>query len=183
MGWAVHEREGNDLAAELLMDVCHELGVDPGGVSLHSDNGSAMKGATMLATMQGLGIMPSFSRPGVCDDNPFIEALFRTMKYRPTYPEQPFADAPNARQWVGGFVHWHNHEHLHSAIGFVTPHDRHTGRDIDILAKRRELYARACAVHPERWTGMPRKWKRPAIVRLNPERTVRLPRKEGAQAA
>lgn len=80
-------------------------------------------------------------------------------------------------------MHWYNHEHLHSTIGFVTPHDRHVGRDIDILAHRRTLYARARAARPERWSREPRKWKRPSTVRLNPERAMRLPKPEKPKAA
>jgi transposase InsO family protein len=183
VGWAVHDREDNELAAELLVDVCRDLSVDTAKLALHSDNGSAMKGATMLATLRNLGICPSYSRPGVSDDNPFIEALFRTMKYRPTYPDRPFQSLDEAREWVARFVHWYNHEHLHSTIGFVTPHDRHIGRDIDVLAQRKTLYARARAARPERWSGKPRKWQRPRIVRLNPERTLRLSRHEKTKAA
>ena len=107
------------------------------GLVLHADNGGPMKGSTMLATMQRLGIVPSFSRPHVSDDNPFSEALFRTLKYRPKYPRAPFATQEAARAWVAGFVAWYNTEHLHSAIRFVTPDDRHFGREDAILNHRK----------------------------------------------
>ena len=122
--------------------------------------------------MQALGITPSFSRPSVSDDNAFAESLFRHLKYAPSYPRLGFATLEEARAWVTRFVHWYNHEHLHSAIGLVTPDDRHHGRDVAILQKRRETYALAQQRNPRRWTGAARSWHRPAIVTLNPDRTV-----------
>jgi putative transposase len=104
VGWAIHEEESMDLAAPLMRDICMKTGVDVNGLVLHSDNGGPMKGSTMLATLQRLGVVPSFSRPGVSDDNPFSEALFRTMKYRPGYPGKPFASIEHARAWVTAFA-------------------------------------------------------------------------------
>ena len=129
VAWQVHERECAELAAALATEACYLEGVSPDEVVLHSDNGSPMKGATMLATLQRLGLIPSFSRPSVSDDNPFSEALFRTLKYRPQYPEQAFEDIGAARTWVACFVNWYNHEHRHSAIRFVTPQERHSGQE------------------------------------------------------
>ena len=86
-----------------------------------------MKGATMLATLQRLGVMPSFSRPSVSDDNPFSESLFKTLKYIPFYPDKPFESLDASCQWVHRFVTWYNKEHRHSALCFVTPHQRHFG--------------------------------------------------------
>jgi transposase InsO family protein len=117
--------------------------VDPKGLVLHSDNGSPMKGSTMLATLQRLGVVPSFSRPHVSDDNPFSEALFRTLKYCPQYPTGGFATIEAARTWVSEFVTWYNTVHLHSGIRFVTPDDRHFGRESAILATRKETYEAA----------------------------------------
>lgn len=87
-----------------------------------------MKGATMLAAMLNLGVMPSFSRPRVSNDNAYAEALFRTAKYCPLWPEQPFDTLEEARDWVSRFVAWYNHEHRHSALKFLTPAQRHTGQ-------------------------------------------------------
>ncbi len=170
VGWAVHEEESMDLAARLIDDTAISLGCDPRGLVLHSDNGGPMKGSTMLATLQHLGIVPSFSRPHVSDDNPYSESLFRTLKYRPEFPRDPFASVEAARQWVEDFVVWYNTEHLHSAISFVTPEDRHTGRDIDILAARQRVYEAARNRNPERWARDIRNWERVAVVKLNPER-------------
>ena len=123
----------------------------------------------MLATLQWLGVMPSFSRPGVCDDNPYSESLFRTMKYRPEYPTRPFACLEAAQKWVADFVDWYNNEHRHSAIRYVTPAERHDGRDITILERRRRLYEDARDKHPERWSGEVRNWTPIETVRLNPD--------------
>ena len=90
VGWAVHPEESAEHASELFSTTCRRLELEPEGIVLHSDNGSPMKGSTMLATLQKLGVVPSFSRPRVCDDNPFSEALFRTLKYRPDYPSRAF---------------------------------------------------------------------------------------------
>nr|VFK36249.1 MAG: Integrase core domain-containing protein [Candidatus Kentron sp. LPFa] len=90
-------------------------GIRREGLILHSDNGSPMRGATMLATLQKLGVIPSFSRPSVSDDNPYSESLFRTLKYCPAYPGKPFESLEQARGWVHGFAHWYNEKHRHSA--------------------------------------------------------------------
>lgn len=124
----------------------------------------------MVTTLERLGVLPSFSRPAVSNDNPFSEALFRTLKDRPDYPERPFADLAAARAWVAAFVRWYNHEHRHSALRFVTPAARHAGRDTAILAARHRVYVRAREQHPERWSGATRNWSPRREVRLNPER-------------
>lgn len=164
----VHTEESMDHSALALAEAYVEHGVTPHALALHADNGGPMKGATMVATMQALGVIPSFSRPSVSDDNPFSESLFRTMKYTPAYPGKPFATLDEAWAWVERFVHWYNHQHLHSAIGFVTPDDRHHGRDIAVLNARHDVYARAREEHPERWSDKTREWDAPAIVALNP---------------
>jgi putative transposase len=129
-----------------------------------------MKGATMVATLEKLGILPSFSRPSTSDDNAYSEALFRTLKYRPGYPRKPFATVEEARAWVEAFVRWYNTDHRHSAIGFVTPDQRHCGRDVALLARRDEVYQRARRKNPERWTQQTRDWSRIELVSLNPAR-------------
>lgn len=136
---------------------------------LHADNGSAMKGATLLATLQKLEIKPSFSRPRVSNDNAFSEAMFRTCKYRPDYPTKGFESLEAAREWVHHFVQWYNHEHRHSGIRYVTPDERHRGLDHDILARRHQLYQAARAANPERWSGDTRNWTPVGPVWLNPE--------------
>lgn len=169
VGWAVHDVESAECAAALFLEICRTQRLDPAGIVLHADNGGPMKGATMVATLERLGVLASFSRPGVSDDNPFSEALFHTLKYCPAYPTQPFADLVAARTWVEAFVHWYNTQHLHSAIRFVTPADRHAGRDLALLLQRAAVYARARRRTPERWSGMIRDWTPIPTVRLNPE--------------
>ena len=117
-----------------------EIAVKDKPLVLHSDNGSPMKGATFLATLEKLGVQSSFSRPRVSNDNPYSESLFKTMKYRPLYPDGGFKDLNKAREWVDKFVCWYNHQHLHSGINFITPYQRHYRLDIDIMKKRTETY-------------------------------------------
>lgn len=169
LGWEVHASETSEHAAALVERVRLVADRDLAGWVLHSDNGSPMKGATMLATLQRLGVVPSFSRPRVSDDNPFAESLFRTLKYRPAYPVAGFATIDDARRWVDEFVHWYNDEHQHSSISFVTPAQRHAGSDVELLAARRRVYERARCRHPERWSRNARLWSRPDVVALNPE--------------
>lgn len=168
VGAVVHEEEDASLAAELIESCCIEQEVTADQLVLHSDNGGAMKGNTMLAKLQQLGVMPSFSRPSVSDDNAFAESVMRTIKYNPAYPERPFANLDAARAWVATFVAWYNHEHLHSGIQFVTPAQRHHGLDVEILAHRHDVYTAARARHPQRWTGKTRNWEHPSTVVLNP---------------
>ena len=169
VGWDVHEHEVATHAATLIQRICAESGVDPKGLVLHSDNGKPMRGSTMVATLQWLGIVPSFSRPHVCNDNPYSEALFRTLKHTPVYPRLPFADREAARRWVARFVSWYNSEHHHSAIRHVTPDERHSGADVAILARRHALYQHARSRKPERWPRNTRNWTPLGTVVLNPE--------------
>jgi putative transposase len=169
VGWAVHDVESAEHAAALFRATCHMQQVDPRGIVLHADNGGPMKGATMVATLERLGVLASYSRPSVSNDNAYSESLFRTLKYCSAYPTQPFADRAVARAWVEAFVRWYNTQHLHSAIRFVTPDDRHAGRDIALLLARRAVYLHARGRTPERWSGAVRNWDPINAVRLNPD--------------
>lgn len=161
VGWevftAAHQREGVPRHAWVL----------------HADNGSPMKGATLLATRQRLGVVPSFSRPAVSNDNPYAEALFKTLKYQPDFPAQPFDGLAGARRWVEGFVAWYNEHHRHRALKFVTPGQRHRGEDQALLAQRSRLYEAAKAQHPERWSGSIRNWEPDSVVLLNPGKPLK----------
>jgi putative transposase len=172
VGWDIHDHECAERAATLIQRICADSSVDPTGLVLHSDNGKPMRGSTMIATLQWLGIVPSFSRPHVCNDNPYSEALFRTLKQTPAYPHLPFASRNAARRWVTRFVSWYNTEHRHSAIRYVTPDQRHTGADVAILARRRALYEHARRRMPARWSGKTRNWASVVAVVLNPEPTA-----------
>jgi transposase InsO family protein len=170
VGYATHTNESPELAAELIERTAKERGIDKGQLVLHSDNGGPMKGATMLATLQSLGVVPSFSRPRVSDDNPYSEAIFRTLKFRPSFPDGRFSSKDEARAWVDRFVRWYNDEHLHSAIGFVTPRSRDEGLDGEILRQRKAVYLEARAGHPERWANQTRAWEQTGAVFLNPRK-------------
>jgi len=166
----VFAEESMDHSAMLLAHACMIHGVQPEELVLHSDNGGPMKGATMLATLHKLGVVPSFSRPSVSNDNPYSESLFRTMKYRPEYPSKPFESIDQAQSWVDGFVFWYNTQHLHSSIRYVTPDDRHYGREEYILANRRKVYKKAWSRNPNRWSKEIRNWNPVHQVWLNPEK-------------
>jgi putative transposase len=129
-----------------------------------------MKGSTMLAMLEQLGVAPSFSRPRVSNDNAYAESLFRTCKYRPDYPSKPFGNLAAAQQWTQKFTRWYNQEHKHSGLKFVTPEQRHGGRDKTILENRDQVYREAKNRNPRRWTRGTRNWKLDAQVWLNPER-------------
>lgn len=170
VGWQVYDVEDGEHASQILRDTCLREGIEPGQVVLHSDNGGPMRGATMLATLRELGVAPSFSRPAVSDDNPYSEALFRTLKYRPQYPRKPFVSLQQARAWVARFVRWYNREHRHSAIRFITPEQRHRGLDTVLLAQRQAVYEAARARAPHRWSGPLRNWSRIEVAHLNPDK-------------
>ena len=183
MAAQVFEEESAVHAAQLFQKACSHEQLDPSGIVLHSDNGSPMKGATMLATLQRLGVVTSFSRPRVSDDNPYSEALFRTLKYRPEYPPKAFTSLDAANLWVQGFVRWYNTEHRHSAIRYVTPEERHNGRDVEILAHRGEVYRKARKIRPERWSRSTRNWTPVATVSLNPAKRTSKPPAPGRHEA
>ena len=170
VGHEVHIAESAELASSLLRKASLAEGLAGREVVLHSDNGSSMKGATMLATLEKLGIIPSFSRPRVSNDNAYAEALFKTCKYRPNYPSRPFDSVEEARKWTRQFVQWYNHEHKHSGLKFVTPAQRHNGKATEILKHRKQAYEAAKQRRPERWSGDTRNWNLKDEVWLNPER-------------
>jgi len=170
VGWQIYITQSSSLASEIMKDIAIRENIQEGEVTLHSDNGSPMKGATFLSTLQKLGIMPTFSRPSVSDDNPYSESLFRTLKYSATYPNKPFESVTDARVWTAGFVEWYNYKHCHSAIEFVTPSQRHREEDKDILQARKILYEEAKNKNPLRWSGSTRRWGFIKKVYLNPSK-------------
>ena len=170
----VFETESSEYASWLVKKACLWEGAVYRDLVLHADNGGPMKGATLLATLQKLGVMPSFSRPKVSDDNPYSEALFRTLKYCPEFPSKPFQSVEEARAWLRSFIYWYNNCHLHSGIKFVTPADKHAGRDVKILEARKVVYEAARLKNPNRWSGEIRNWDPITEVFLNP-----LKKKEG----
>lgn len=172
IGWEVHDSDEAHHAAHLVKRAALSEGLAalPIKPVLHGDNGVTLKATTVLAMLDWLGVKRSYSRPRVSDDNAFAESLFRTAKYRPQFPARGFADLESAREWAAAFVRWYNHEHRHSAIGYVTPAQRHAGDDQSILAARHALYVQARAANPARWSRHTRDWSVPGPVTLNPER-------------
>ena len=166
----VHLEESSDHAARLLRRGCLREQTAGKPLVLHSDNGSTMKGMVLKAAMKDLGVVPSYSRPRVSNDNAYAEALFRTAKYCPLWPERPFETIEQARQWVIQFVAWYNEEHRHSALKYVTPSQRHRGEDRLLHERRRQLYEAARSKQPERWARQTRNWQLSEAVYLNPER-------------
>jgi len=142
-GWEVHDRENGELAAQVIEKAVWAEGCMTRPLTLHADNGSPMKAATLRVTLERLGVTASFSRPRVSNDNPFSEAIFRTCKYVPSWPEKGFESLEAARAWVAGFVRWRNGEHRHSAIRFATPDQRHRQQDRAILDQRHAIYQAA----------------------------------------
>ncbi|MHA0273256.1 IS3 family transposase [Enterobacter ludwigii] len=161
-GAEVHETESGEQAAVLmprtvLRERCYRQ-----PLVLHADNGAAMKSQTLQMKLTELNISPSHSRPRVSNDNAYVESLFRTLKYVPRWPSSGFNTQEEARVWVNKFTRWHNEEHRHSGIGYVTPLERHTGED--------KAYQAAKAANPGRWSRQTRNWQRQESVTLNPER-------------
>jgi transposase InsO family protein len=164
VGWEIHDREDDSLAGAMFKRL--KLKHSMNGICLRSDNGNPMKGATMLMTLYNLGVIPSYSRPRVSNDNPFIESLFKTLKYTAGYPGQ-FKDIEHSRAWMANFVNWYNTEHRHSAIGYVTPEQRRSGAYKEIFEKRNDSLALAMEKNPERWGKKKRVWGCDDKVYLN----------------
>lgn len=170
VGWEIWETEEAKYAETLVKKAVINEKIQGAPLVLHSDNGSPMKAATFLGLLEKLGIQSSFSRPRVSNDNPYSEAMFRTLKYRPDFPNKGFETLEKAREWAGQFVNWYNEVHLHSGLNFVTPVQCHTGAHVAILEKRKEVYEAAREKHPERWTRKTRNWTPHEQVALNPMR-------------
>lgn len=170
-GWSVHETQNAEDAAHLVRQSCIDEDISPDQLSLHADNGGPMKGQTLIVTLQELGVVPSYSRPSVSDDNPYSESLFKTLKYHSSFPAvTKFADIFEARSWVIKFTNWYNNVHMHSGLKFITPNQRHLGLGEEIMSKRHQTYLDAKQRTPNRWSGKTRNWELPSSVSLNPNK-------------
>lgn len=169
VGYEVHETECGERAAELVQRCMLKEQCFNKPPVLHSDNGAPMKALTMKAKLEELGVLSSYSRPRVSNDNPYSEALFRTLKYRPEWPSSGFTSLNETRDWVENFVRWYNDKHRHSKINFVTPTQRHDGQDGMLLAKRKVVLNAAKTAHPIRWSGDVRNCDPAGPVSLNPD--------------
>ncbi|EJN9688695.1 IS3 family transposase, partial [Escherichia coli] len=166
----VFTKESGQYAAELLQRAVWNEKCSSRNLVLHSDNGGPMRSCTLLAKMYALGVLSSYSRPRVSNDNPYSESLFRTIKYCPWWPENGFRTIDEARSWLSKFTRWYNLEHKHSGIKYVTPDERHRGIDAQILEARKKVYREARKRHPERWSKQLRDWELIQAVYLNPEK-------------
>jgi putative transposase len=173
VGWDIHFEDNAENAAELIEITCMLEGIEKGQIVLHSDNGGSQKGATMQGKLQNIGVAASFSRPSVSNDNPYSEALFKTLKYVPAYPEKGFENIEQATIWVQKFVKCYNTIHMHSGIKFVTPESRHNGDDKAILEARKNVYRKAKEANPNRWSKGIKNWDRIDYVLLNPLKSTR----------
>lgn len=168
----VFETENADNAKRFIEQACwREHKIKQAPIVLHSDNGSPMKASTFQEKMLSLGLVSSYSRPRVSNDNPYSESLFKTLKYIPTFPYKGFSSLEEARQWVLRFVQWYNQEHRHSALGYVTPLERRQGKAHEIINKRLAIKEAAKAKRPERWSGPAAVTVPDAQVHLNPDRS------------
>lgn len=166
-GWLIAEGESAGLAQELIRASCQKQGIEPGQLTLHADRGSSMNSKSVALLLADLGVTKSHSRPHVSNDNPFSEAQFKTLKYRPGFPER-FGSIQDARRWARPFFRWYNHEHHHTAIGMMTPATVHYGRAAEVTEQRRQVLAAAYAAHPERFvSGTPRPPELPKEVWIN----------------
>lgn len=168
VGWEVWAEEQGELASELVERAVLSEKIKGKPLVLHSDNGSPMKSFTLKAKLEMLGVMSSYSRPRVSNDNPYSESLFRTCKYRSNYPQEGFKSIDEAREWVAEFVDWYNNKHYHSGLNFITPNSRHNGTAEAVMENRKRVYNSAKQLNPQRFNRGIRNWDLPNSVALNP---------------
>lgn len=168
VGWLIADVQSSQLARQLIEETAQRQGIQPGQLTLHSDNGTPMTGQPLTQLLTDLGVLRSHSRPYTSDDNPFSEAQFRTMKYRPDYPDR-FADQQAARGWARPFFQWYNHEHYHSGLNLLTPASVHYGQAAAIHQQRQQVMSAAYTAFPARFAhGEPVVKGAPTAVYLNP---------------
>ena len=153
-GWMLARAERGSLAEALLAETVIKEGIGRDQLTIHADRGSPMTAKPVAFLLADLGVTKSHSRPHVSNDNPYIESSFRTLKYRPDFPQR-FGSFEDAHAHCGRFFSWYNHDHRHSGIGFHTPSDVHHGRAELIRARRAEVLDDAYATHPERFVRKP----------------------------
>jgi putative transposase len=167
VAWMVAHREQASLASKLIAETCEREGVQREQLTLHADRGSSMRSKAVALLLSDLGVTKTHSRPHVSNDNPFSEAQFKTIKYRPDFPAH-FANVEHARSFCRDFFDWYNHEHHHSGLGLLTPVDVHLGRVEERIAHRQAVLDKAFAAHPERFPkGRPIAPRPPSEVWIN----------------
>jgi len=167
VGWTVSTKENGTIARDFIEKTCQLQGIARDQISLHADRGSPMKCLTVSEMMMDLGILKSFSRPRVSNDNPYSESQFKTLKYHRTFPGR-FGSVQDARAFLKGFFEWYNGEHYHSGISMLTPATVHYGKEAPILEKRAATLTVAFEKHPERFVrGLPKPKQVPAEAWIN----------------
>jgi putative transposase len=183
VGWMVAHRESATLAKKLIEEACQRQGITPGQLAIHADRGPSMTSKTVAHLYADLGVTQSHSRPNVSNDNPFSEAQFKTLKYRPDFPDR-FGSAQDTRAHCGPFFNWYNCEHRHGGIGLLTPHDVHYGLADQRVAYRARVLAAAHAAHPERFpAGVPTPPAAPTAVWINQPSSAAAPAEPAHQRA
>jgi putative transposase len=170
-GWLVAECESAVLAEQLIAETCAKQGIEPGQLTVHADRGSSMRSKTVALLLADLGVTKTHSRPYVSNDNPYSESQFKTLKYRPDFPER-FGSLADARSWTQPFFRWYNHEHRHSSLGLMTPATVHYGQAEALRVRRQRVLLQAYAAHPERFVrGQPTPPPLPKEVWINKPKT------------
>jgi len=183
VGWLIAEVESAELAEQLIAETCAKQGVQRAQLTLHADNGSPMIAKTVVSLLADLGVAKSHSRPHVSNDNPYSEAQFKTLKYRPDYPDR-FGSLADARQWARSFFAWYNEQHHHIGLGLLTPTVVHTGRADTVHQQRQAVLQQAYQTHPERFVrGQPQPTKLPEAVWINPPPSTTEPSAPALQIA
>jgi putative transposase len=168
VGWLVSDRESASLAQNLIEQTCRKQSIIPGQLIIHADRGSSMTSKPVAFLLADLGITKTHSRPHTSNDNPFSESQFKTLKYRPDFPDR-FASIEEARGFCRPFFHWYNEEHRHSGINLLTPRMLHYGEAQQVLQTRGQLLLKAYEAHPERFVrGIPSPGTLPQAVWINP---------------
>jgi len=174
VGWMVAERESAELAKRLIEATIEKEGIEPGHLTIHADRGSSMKSKEVALLLSDLGVTKTHSRPHVSNDNPFSEAHFKTVKYRPDFPDR-FGSIEDARAFCRHFFDWYNNRHRHSGIGLMTPADVHHGRALGVRDHRARTLDAAYLLHPERFVRKaPAPPALPTAVWINPPQTAHI---------
>lgn len=168
VGWMVATRESAALAQRLIAETCQKQNILPGRLTLHADRGSSMKSKPVALLLSDLGVAKTHSRPHTSDDNPFSESQFKTLKYRPDFPER-FGSIEDARTFSQQFFSWYNQEHRHTGIGLLTPETVHYGKAPEVISERQNVLLAAYNAHPERFVRKaPTLRPLPEAVWINP---------------
>ncbi len=171
VGWTIQHRESAAVAQQLIAQSLEQQSVQPGQLTIHADRGPSMRSKPVAFLLADLGITKTHSRPYTSTDNPYSEAQFKTLKYRPDFPDR-FDSILHTRAWAQGFFAWYNQEHRHSGIGLMTPAVVHYGRADEARKQRSRVLADAYAAHPERFVrGLPQPPKLPTAAWINPPTT------------